>query len=145
MKNLKFTKKTVSNGTVYNINDPVVFQTPRVIIKSIDSSFDEFVLQILPTLASQNFFSKIHEFENELNEIFPEQIITPLFERDTFKIKTTNKNFKIYFANKPFNIYDLRPGACIIALVSINVLWENLYHVISYSLRVDEILVIKKS
>ena len=145
MKNLKFTKKTVSNGTVYNINEPIIFQTPRVDIKCIDSQFDEFVLQILPTLASQNFFSKIHEFENQLKEIFPEQTITPLFDRDTFKIKTTNKNFKIYFANKLFNIYDLRPGDCIIALVSINVLWENIYNVISYSLRVDEILVIKKS
>jgi hypothetical protein len=38
----------------------------------------------------------------------------------------TNKNFKVYFSNRLFNMYDLRPGDCIIALVSINVLWENI-------------------
>ena len=40
MNELKFTKKSLSNGTVYNIINPVVIQTPRVEIKSINPSFD---------------------------------------------------------------------------------------------------------
>ena len=144
MNELKFIKKTLVNGTLYNITNPVVIQTPRVEIKSINDSFDEFVLQLLPTLASQNFFSKIHEFEETLKQLFPKHSVVPIFDRDTFKIKNTNKNFKVYFANRLFNMYDLRPGDCIIALVSINVLWENIYQTISYSLHVDEILLVTK-
>jgi hypothetical protein len=144
MNELKFTKKSLTNGTVYNITNPVIIQTPRVEIKSIGPSFDEFVLKILPTRASQNFFSKIHEFEESLKKLFPNQTVTSLFDRDTFKIKNNSKNFKVYFANKQFNVYDLLPGDCIIALISINVLWENMYQTISYNLRVDEILLVTK-
>jgi len=134
--NLNFTKHVTNTGTIYNITQ-YVFQTPRVKIKSINEN--SIYLQILPTKASQIFFLKIHEFEQKLEEKF-KKTVTPLFEQDTFKVKITNKNFKVYLDNKQFNVYDLQPGDFVIILVSINVLWENMYNTISYNLHVDEIV-----
>jgi hypothetical protein len=55
--NLKFTKCVTGLGTIYNLNDPIEFQTPCIKINSIDN--DYLTLQILPTQACKIFFLKI--------------------------------------------------------------------------------------
>jgi hypothetical protein len=135
--NLKFTNSQINMGTIYNLTDPLEFQIPTVKIILIDT--DYITLQLLPTRACQIFVLKIHEFEQKLKEIFNQEI-TSLFENDTFRLKINLKNFKIYFEDRLFNIYDLKPEMNIIALITINKLWENVYKQISYTLHIKELL-----
>ena len=54
-----FTTHATNLGTIYNFNEPIEFQTPRVKIVEIDN--DYLTLQILPSEACRIFFNKIHE------------------------------------------------------------------------------------
>lgn len=135
--NLKFTKCVTGLGTIYNLNDPIEFQTPCIKINSIDN--DYITLQILPTQACKIFFLKIHEFEQRLKTLFLNQEIVGLFEGSCFKIKVkNNKNFKIYLNGNLFNFYHLQPGNELLALVSINKLWDN--GTINYNLNIHEMV-----
>lgn len=133
------TTHTINSGKIYNLNEPIEFQTPKVKIIDMDDNY--LTLKILATEASRIFFIKIHEFEQQLKKKFSNQQITSIFDGDTFKVKIKNKNFKVYFNCNLFNLYHLKPGMDIICLVSISKIWMNIYNVISYNLKVDEILI----
>jgi hypothetical protein len=138
--NLKFTKCQTNLGTIYNLNDPLQFQTPCV--KIVEISNDYITLELLPTQACRLFYTKICEFESKLKSLFKKEIVS-LFENSVFKVKIkNNKNFNIYFENSLFNFYHLKPEMNAILLISINKLWEN--GIINYHLNVNE-MVLKKS
>ena len=135
--NLKFTKCLTGLGTIYNLNNPIEFQTPCVKITEIDN--DYITLQILPTQACKIFFLKIHEFEQTLKTLFVNQEVIGLFDGSFFKIKVkNNKNFKIYLNGNLFNFYHLRPGDQVLLLVSISKLWDN--GTINYNLNIHEMV-----
>ena len=132
-----FTTHTTNFGKIYNLNECIEFQTPKVKIISITD--DYLTLQILPSEACRIFFTKIHEFETTLKNIFENLPVLSIFENDTFKIKIKNKTFKIYLNGNLFNIYHLKTGMDIICLVSISRLWVN--DKVKFNLKVNEMLI----
>jgi len=104
--NLKFTKCQTNLGTIYNLNEIIIFQTPCV--KIVEISNDYITLQLLPTQACHLFYTKIREFESKLKSLFKKEIVS-LFENSIFKVKIkNNKNFNIYFEKSLFNFYYLK-------------------------------------
>ena len=146
LKDLKFdtieySSSYVTNlGKVINMKESIEFQTPKVKIVDIDDEY--LTLKILPSEACRVFFLKIIEFEEKIKEEFKD--IVQLFDGDIFKVKIKNKNFKIYLNGTLFNVYHLKRDMEIICLVSIYKLWINAYNIVSYNLKVDEIVIKEK-
>ena len=138
-EDIKYNECKTSLGKIINLEESFDFQTPTVRIIEIDT--DYITLSLLPSEACNIFYNKIHDFEKKIKELFNN--VTPLFENETFKVKIKNDSFKIYYQGNQFNRYHLKPGMDIICLVSISKLWENVYNVINYTLKVNE-MVIKK-
>lgn len=136
--NLKHNSCKTTLGKVINLEETYEFQTPTVKIVGIDP--DYITLSLLPSEACKIFYDKIHDFEKKVKQVFKNDII-PLFENETFRVKIKNDTFKIYYQSSLFNRYQLQPGMDLILLVSINKLWENLYNVINYNLKVNEIVI----
>jgi hypothetical protein len=146
LKDLKFdtieySSSYITNlGKVINMKESIEFQTPKVKIVDIDDEY--LTLKILPSEACRVFFLKIIEFEEKIKEEFKD--IVQLFDGDIFKVKIKNKNFKIYLNGTLFNVYHLKRDMEIICLVSIYKLWINAYNIVSYNLKVDEIVIKEK-
>jgi len=138
-EDIKYNECKTSLGKIINLEESFDFQTPTVRIIEIDT--DYITLSLLPSEACNIFYNKIHDFEKKIKELFNN--VYPLFENETFKVKIKNDSFKIYYQGNQFNRYHLKPGMDIICLVSISKLWENVYNVINYTLKVNE-MVIKK-
>ena len=124
------------NGKLYNLIEPIEFQTPK--IKIVEICNDYLTLQILPSEACRIFFNKIDEFEQTLSKRFNLKTVK-LFENELFKVKIKNKNFKIYLNGNLFNIYHLKTGMDIICLVSISRLWIT--DSIRFNLKVNEMVI----
>jgi len=138
--NLKFNEYQSNFGKILNLEEPIEFQTPTVKIISINNEY--LTLQILPTEACKIFYTKINEFEEKLKKQFNKEIDN-LFTKDSFKVNIKNDSFKIFYEGSQFNIYNLKEDMNIICLVSISKLWINLYDVLNYSLKVNEMLIKK--
>jgi hypothetical protein len=138
-KNIKYNSCKTTLGRIINLEESIDFQTPTVRIIEIDSEY--ITLSLLPSEACKIFYDKIQEFEKSIKERFED--VNSLFENETFKVKIKNDSFKVYYQGNQFNIYHLKPGMDIICLVSISKLWENVYNLINYTLKVNEILVKK--
>jgi len=140
-ENIKYNECKSALGTIINLEDCFDFQTPTVQIVEIDSQY--ITLSLLPSQACQIFYTKINEFESKIKQEFSESI-NCLFEKDLFKVNIKNDSFKVYYQGSQFNMYNLKPGMEIICLVSISKLWKNLYNVINYTLKVNEIVIKSK-
>lgn len=136
------------NGTVVNISylsESLEFQTPKVIIESLESTNGTIILKILPTEACNLFCSKIYELEKNIKKKYN---IESIFTKDTFKIKVPFNYSKptIKISSKEtnfFNYYHLKKGMEIICLLTINKLWVNANGEPNYNLNVKEILITK--
>ena len=138
---IKYTEHKTPVGIVINLEPTFDFQTPTVEIVEITTEY--LTLKLLPSVACSIFYNKIHEFENVIGKKIENEYITCLFMDDQFKVKIKENNFKVFFESKQFNFYHLKPGMHIICLVSILKLWKNIYSVLNYNLKVNEILIKK--
>ena len=143
---LTFNEVKLVNGTIVNIiynNDILEFQTPKVIIDSVNFENNYIILKILPTEACRLFCSKIFELEKKIKKKYP---IDTVFKKDTFAIKIPFNYSKptIKIISKEtnfFNYYHLKEGMEIICLLTCNKLWISESDECNYNLNAKEILV----
>ena len=133
-ENLQFKSSSQPLGTVLNIAEPLVFQTPKVIIDNIIENF--LVLQIVGNESCKKFYSKIIEFE----QLIKKTKVNSLFSGDTFKVKI--KNTKVYVNNDIVNYNILKKGMVVICLVEISKVWVNNSNESNYYPVVKEVKVI---
>jgi len=135
--NLDHTVHETSYGKIINLKESYEFQTPSIVINSIDE--DSLNVHILPNEASKIFFNKMNLFEEKLIDKF-KYPVDALFNGINFKVKLS-KTKKVYLNGELFNFYHLKPLMKIICLVSIDKLWISQYSVLHYNLKVNEIVV----
>ena len=139
--------------TILNIfydNNVLEFQTPVILIQHITST--HLVVKLLPTKASDVFYTKMLEIENKfkswsnckLESIFEHKLFeNKLFEHklfepgDTLKLKINVQTTKIYKDNSLFNFYHLTKNSKAICLVRCDKIWktDKLY----YNLKIKKI------
>jgi len=143
---LTFKEVKLNNGKIVNIiynNDSLEFQTPKVIIDSVNFENNYIILKILPTEACRLFCSKIFVLEEKIKTKYP---INTIFKKDTFTIKIPFNYSKptIKIVSKEtdfFNYYHLKEGMEIICLLTCNKLWIGENEDCNYNLKAKEILV----
>ena len=146
LKEHNFSKITFSEfktnaGSLFNLTEPLEFQTPTVSIVSIDKMY--ITLQLLPSFACEHFYKKIMEFEKCVKASIENNGFISIFDDLSFKIKQ-NDDFKIFLNGRRFNNFNLTPGMEVICLLSLNKVWKNMYNVINYNIKINE-MVIKKN
>ena len=128
-------------GKVFNINEIIEFQTPKVIFEKVFKENDKeyLILRLLPTEASKIFYSKINEFEEMLKKFGK---VNSIFNGDTFKVKIPFRNgnplVKVYNDYNLLNYYSLKSKVTLIILLNISKIWTN-SETVSYNLNVSEI------
>ena len=114
-----FNKTQLNTGTICNIkynNEPLEFQTPKLLIQSLVKENDNeyLILKILPTQACKTFCSKIQEIEACFTDTFGE--IKSVFKEDLVTIKIPFKYskplVKLYKDESLFNYYAQLFYAC---------------------------------
>ena len=134
---LKYSSKELQNGTIYNLDTPIEFQTPKMIIHEIikESNHEYLLLELQQNEACRKFFLKIKELEQSI----PGNLHS-LLNESIFKVKVkysfSRPLVNVYSDNKPFNYYHLSKGMEIICLLEFHKIW-NYSH---YNLTVKEIL-----
>jgi hypothetical protein len=128
-------------GKVFNINDIIEFQTPKVIFEKVLKEDDKeyLILSLLPTEASKIFYSKINEFEEMLKKFGK---VNSIFNGETFKVKVPFRNgnplVKIYNDYNLLNYYSLKSKVTLIILLNISKIWTN-SETVSYNLNAIEV------
>jgi hypothetical protein len=145
-KNLNFTNKDLSGGSIVNVSycgESLEFQTPKMCIQEIIKDFkgEYLLLKLLPNEACKKFFLKILELEQAIN-------VSSLFNGDVLMVKVkytySKPTVNVYHAGSLFNYYHLTKGMEIICLLTFNKKWINEYNVSNYNLTVKEIMLLKK-
>ena len=140
-------------GKIMNINEPLLFQTPALVIESIVietnlSGLEKWyiIVKLKNTKACENFSKKIKELEKCVKKTQRLQINELIQDDQTFKLKVPFKNgntqIKIYDTNgRLFNYFHLNSGMEIKCLVDFSKIWIN--DIINYNLTISEILISK--
>ena len=139
-------------GKLMNINEPLLFQTPTLVIESvvIETNLNGLekwyiIVKLRNTKACETFSTKIKELEKCLKRTQRLQINELIQSDQTFKLKVPFKNgnpqIKIYDTNNQlFNYFHLKSGMEIKAMVEFSKIWIN--SIINYNLTISEIKVI---
>lgn len=139
-------------GKLMNINEPLLFQTPTLVIESvvIETNLNGLekwyiIVKLRNTKACKTFNTKIQELETYLKKTKRLEINELIGNGQTFKLKVPFKNgnpqIKIYDTNdRLFNYYHLKAGMEIKAMVEFSKIWINT--IINYNLTISEIKVI---
>jgi hypothetical protein len=138
--------KETPTGTILNVfydNSLLEFQTPVMLIQDITST--HLVVKLLPTKASDVFYTKMLEIENKfkswsncnLESVFERKLSEP---GDTLNLKINVQTTKIYKDNSLFNFYHLTKNSKAICLVRCDKIWktDKLY----YNLKIKELLLV---